>query len=117
MEPPSSDAEALREQQAARVRATNGLFVAADELRHLECGQQAIWQAFRLVRGRLLRDSIVDSNGFRIRSTFLMASSEDPRRLAPRRKAGETMTSEGRRTRRRKRRSCWETEPGGPAKE
>ena len=39
MKPPSSNAEALRDQQAAQIRATNGLFVTADEFRHLECGQ------------------------------------------------------------------------------
>ena len=47
MKPPSSDAEALRDEQAAQVRATNGLFVTADELRDLERGQQAIRQSVR----------------------------------------------------------------------
>jgi len=36
MKPPSSDAEALRDQQPAQVRAAHCLFVAADEVRHLE---------------------------------------------------------------------------------
>ena len=68
MEPPSSDAEALRDQQAAQVRATNGLFVTADEFRHLECGQQAIWQSF--VQGRRLRhlaDHVRSMRRFRVR--------------------------------------------------
>ena len=46
MKPPSSNAEALRDEQAAQVRATNGLFMTPDEFRHLECGQQAIRQSF-----------------------------------------------------------------------
>jgi hypothetical protein len=44
MKPPSSNAESLRHQQAAQVRAANGLFVATDELRHLERGHQPIRQ-------------------------------------------------------------------------
>ena len=44
MEPPSSDAEALRDQQTAQVRAAHGLFVAADEFGHLERRHQPIGQ-------------------------------------------------------------------------
>ena len=42
MKPPSSDAEPLRRQQTAQVRASNGFLVAADELGNLEGGHQAI---------------------------------------------------------------------------
>ncbi len=44
MEPPSSDAEPLRDQQTAQVGAANGLLVAADELRNLKRRHQAIGQ-------------------------------------------------------------------------
>ena len=67
VKPPSSDAEALRSEQSAPVCATNRLFVAADELGHLASVQQPVRQALRLVRRRLLGDSILDSNRFRIR--------------------------------------------------
>lgn len=67
MKPPSSDTEALRSEQSAPVCATNRLFVTADELGHLASVQQPVRQALRLVRGRLLGDSILDSNRFRIR--------------------------------------------------
>jgi hypothetical protein len=40
MKAPSSNAESLRGQQATQVRASNGLFVAAHELRDLECRHQ-----------------------------------------------------------------------------
>ena len=68
MEPPSSDTEALRSEQSAPVCATNRLFVAADELGHLASVQQPVRQAVRLVRRRLLGDSILDSSRFRIRA-------------------------------------------------
>ena len=48
MEPPSPDAEALRTQQTAPVRAPGGLFVAADERGDLDGGQQAPGQALPL---------------------------------------------------------------------
>jgi len=48
MEPPSPDAEALRAQQPAPVRASDGLFVAADERGDLDGGQQAPGQALPL---------------------------------------------------------------------
>ena len=67
MKPPSSDAEALRSKQSAPVCATNRLFVTPDEIGHLASVQQPIRQALRLVRRRLLGDSILDSNRFRIR--------------------------------------------------
>src|SRR6059058_4248463 len=51
MEPPSSDAEALRDQETAQVRATDGLLVAADEFCDLECGQQPVRQSAACVRG------------------------------------------------------------------
>ena len=54
MEPPSSDAEPLRAQQPAPVRAPHGLLVAADEAGHLEGRQQSVGQtellAFRVCR-------------------------------------------------------------------
>src|SRR2546426_614688 len=50
MEPPSSNAEALRDEQAAQVRAANGLLVAADEFRHFERGHQPVRQS--IVRRR-----------------------------------------------------------------
>src|SRR3954451_18497615 len=51
MEPPSSDAEALRDQETAQVRATDGLLVAADKFCDLECGQQPVRQSAARVRG------------------------------------------------------------------
>ena len=45
MEPPSSDAEALRDQETAQVRAPHGLLVAADEFRDLEGGHQPVRQS------------------------------------------------------------------------
>jgi hypothetical protein len=59
MEPPSSDAEALRDQETAQVRASNGLLVAADELRHFECGHQPVRQP--VVRSRCIRRRCVVS--------------------------------------------------------
>jgi hypothetical protein len=50
MKPPSSDAEALRRQQTAQVRAADRLLVAPDELRDVKRGHQAIRQL--AVRGR-----------------------------------------------------------------
>lgn len=50
MKPPSSDSEALRSEETAQVRASNGLFVAANELRHLERGHQPIRQPVGRVR-------------------------------------------------------------------
>jgi hypothetical protein len=67
MKPPASDTEALRAEQSAPVCATNRLFVATDELGHFSSVQQSVRQALRLVRRRLLGDSILDSNRFRIR--------------------------------------------------
>jgi hypothetical protein len=43
MEPPSSDAEPLRDQETAQVRATDGLLVAADEF----CNQHRALVAMR----------------------------------------------------------------------
>ena len=51
MEPPSSDAEALRDQETAQVRAAHSLLVAADEFCDLECGQQPVRQSTASVRG------------------------------------------------------------------
>jgi len=45
MEPPSSDAEALRDQKTAQVRAAHGFLMAADELRDLERSHQPVWQS------------------------------------------------------------------------
>ena len=45
MEPPSSDAEALRDQETAQIRASNGLLVAADEFCDLECSHQPVGQS------------------------------------------------------------------------
>src|SRR5436309_1672664 len=42
MKPPSSDAEPLRDEQPAQVRAPHRLFMAADELSHLERGHQPV---------------------------------------------------------------------------
>lgn len=42
MEPPSSDAEALRRQETAQVRAPHGFLVAANEFCDLERGQQPV---------------------------------------------------------------------------
>lgn len=68
MEPPSSHAEALRPEQAAQVHAANCLFVAADELRHLERCQQTVRET--AVRGRLL-----GHRSCRIRCTALLAAA------------------------------------------
>ena len=62
MKPPSSDAEALRDQQTAQVRATNRLLVAADELRDLERGHQPIRQS--VGRGRRLRQRLAPSSQY-----------------------------------------------------
>lgn len=68
MKPPSSDAEALRDQQAAQVRATNGLFMTPHEFRHLECGQQTIRQSFvQRRRLRHLADHVRSMRRFRVR--------------------------------------------------
>jgi hypothetical protein len=45
IEPPSSNAESLRDQQAAQVRATDSLFVTTDKFCDLERGQQPIRQS------------------------------------------------------------------------
>ena len=50
MEPPSSDAEALRDQETAQVRAAHGLLVAANEFRDLEGSHQPVWQPAVRVR-------------------------------------------------------------------
>jgi len=44
MEPPSSDAKALRDQKTAQVRAAHGFLMAADELRDLERRHHPAWQ-------------------------------------------------------------------------
>lgn len=68
MKPPSSNAEALRDQQAAQIRTTNGLFVTADEFRHLECRQQAIRQSFvQRRRLRHLANDVRSMRRFRVR--------------------------------------------------
>jgi hypothetical protein len=54
-EPPSSTAEPLRDQQAAQVRATHRLLVAADEVGNLERRQQSVRQPG--VRWRLGRSA------------------------------------------------------------
>lgn len=41
---PASDAESLRDEQPAQVRAAHGLLVTADELGHFERGEEPIWQ-------------------------------------------------------------------------
>lgn len=51
MEPPSSDAEPLRRQETAQVRASNGLLVTADEFCDLESSHQPVWQSGARVRG------------------------------------------------------------------
>jgi hypothetical protein len=45
MEPPSSDAEALRDQETAQVRPAYGLLVAADKRGNFERGHQPVWQS------------------------------------------------------------------------
>jgi len=45
MQPPSPDAESLRDQQPAQVRAPDGFFVTADEAGHLEGCQQPVRQS------------------------------------------------------------------------
>jgi hypothetical protein len=42
MKPPSANTEALRDEQAAQVRAANGLLVASDELRDFARGHQPV---------------------------------------------------------------------------
>jgi hypothetical protein len=46
MKPPSSDAEALRDQKATQVRPAYGLLMAANELRHLKRRQQIRTRGF-----------------------------------------------------------------------
>jgi hypothetical protein len=53
MKPPSSDGKALPNELPTQVRAPHGLFVAADELGHLERGYRPMWQV--VVRGRRVR--------------------------------------------------------------
>jgi hypothetical protein len=93
VKPPSSDAEALRSEQSAPVCAKNRLFVATNEPGHLASVQQPVRQPLRLVGRRLLGDSIVDPSSSGYEYEFLMASSEDPPRPAPRSKGGEATTS------------------------
>jgi hypothetical protein len=45
MQPPSPDAESLRDQQSAQVRAPDGFFVTANEAGHLEGRQQPVRQS------------------------------------------------------------------------
>jgi hypothetical protein len=66
MKPPSSDAESLRAQQPAPVRAPNGLFVTTNVLRHFASRQQTVGQTIHVLRW-LVSELIVDPNGFRIR--------------------------------------------------
>lgn len=47
MEPPSSDAEPLRDEQPAKVRASHRLLVTADELCHLKRRDQSVRQSVR----------------------------------------------------------------------
>ena len=54
----ASDAEALGRQQSAQVRASNRFFLAADEFRNLECGQQPISQAASRSRNVAARQSL-----------------------------------------------------------
>ena len=93
VKPPSSDAEALRSKQSAPVCATNRLFVTADELGHLASVQQPVRQAFRLLRRRLLGDSIVDSIRFRIRILVPHSLLRGFTPIGASRKAGESRTS------------------------
>jgi len=68
MEPPSSDAEALPRQETAQIRASNGLLVTANELRHLERDHQSIRQSvvrLRRVRRQLRR--VRSMRRFRVR--------------------------------------------------
>jgi hypothetical protein len=44
MKPPSSDAEPLRIEKAAQIRAADSFFAAADELGNLERGHQPVSQ-------------------------------------------------------------------------
>jgi hypothetical protein len=67
MEPPSSDAEALRAQQPAPVRASHGFLVTADEAGHLEGREQPVGQALPILRLAAADELIVDPNPFRIR--------------------------------------------------
>lgn len=93
MKPPSSDTEALRSEQSAPVCATNRLFVATDEPGHFSSVQQSVRQALRLVRRRLLGDSILDSNRFRIRVQVPHGLLRGSTPIPTRRKAGEATTS------------------------
>jgi uncharacterized protein (DUF3084 family) len=56
MEPPSSDAEALRDQETAQVRATHSLLVTANEFCDLECGQQPVRQSAASALTRVMDD-------------------------------------------------------------
>ena len=68
MEPPSSNAEALGDQQAAQICATNRLFVTADELCDFERLQEAVRQSFRLgCRLRDLANDVRSMRRFRVR--------------------------------------------------
>src|SRR5947207_725915 len=80
MEPPSSNAEPLRDELPAPVRAAYGLLVAADVPGDLECSQQAVWQA-AVRRRRLGRDGGVRRSMRRIERWMrlhaaLLATSE-----------------------------------------
>lgn len=65
MKPPSSDAEALRDQKATQVRATYGFFMAADEFSYLERRQETVREPS--VRGRLFSHRV---NGVRSMRRF-----------------------------------------------
>ena len=65
MEPPSSDAEALRREETAPVRASYRLLVAADELRHLEGRHQPVWQS-TVLRCSVGGDSLIDVSMLRV---------------------------------------------------
>jgi len=81
MKPPSSDAEPLRGDQAAEVRASDRLFVAADELGHLERVHQPVRQP--VSRSRLTVDELrVGRSIHRIRVRVLSHRSP-PAPLAP----------------------------------
>jgi hypothetical protein len=71
MEPPSSDAESLGDEQPAQIRAADRLFMAADKLGDLECSHHPIWQSARL---RCLTRSGIANDfygfGFRERTPF-----------------------------------------------
>ena len=119
MEPPSSDAEALRAQQPAPVCASYRFFVAADEACHLEGRQQSVGQALPVLRLAAADDLIVDPNSSRIRVQIPHGGLRDFALIdiSWRWPAGMPNSQFGRRPVNGRHRCEWENEPGGPARQ